>query len=94
LIVSVCVASLLVKKPPAALYTAVIVYAPAAVLAGTVNDAPAAPPVTVPDITDVPTCVPPVDTVNVTVPAFTVPAPLVTVALSVTLWLLSLNVTV
>ena len=44
--------------------------------------------------TAVPTVVPLCETVNVTVPAFTVPDVLVTVAASVTLWLLSLNVAV
>jgi hypothetical protein len=92
--VSVCVLSLLPANPPPALYVAVIVYAPAAVFAGNTNVALAAPPVTVPDVTGDPTAVPPCDTANVTVPAFTVPAPLVTVAASVTFWLLSLNVAV
>jgi hypothetical protein len=40
--------------------------------------------VTVPEVTGVPTVVPPCDTVNVTVPVFTVPLPLVTVAVNVT----------
>jgi hypothetical protein len=44
----------------------------------------AAPDATVPEVTGVPTVVPPCDTVNVTVPAFTVPLPLVTVADNVT----------
>ena len=53
-----------------------------AVLAGSTKVALAAPDVTVPDVTGDPTVVPPCDTVNVTVPTFTVPAPLVTVAVS------------
>jgi hypothetical protein len=40
----------------------------------------------------VPIVVPLCDTVNVTVPTFTAPAPLVTVAVNVTFWLLALNV--
>jgi len=66
----------------------------AAVFPGTVNDALAAPAATVPDVTALPITVAPCVTVNVTVPALTVPAPLVTVAASVTLWLDSLNVAV
>jgi hypothetical protein len=81
---SVWVLSLLVAKFPAALYTAVIVYDPAAVLAGSANVALAAPDATVPEVTGDPIVVPPCDTVNVTVPALTVPAPLVTVADNVT----------
>jgi hypothetical protein len=41
--------------------------------------------VTVPDVTADPSGVPPLETVNVTVPAFTVPAVLVTVAERTTL---------
>jgi hypothetical protein len=47
--------------------------------------------VTVPDVTADPSGVPPLETVNVTVPAFTVPAVLVTVAERTTLWALALN---
>ena len=62
--------------------------------AGIVKLALAAPLATVPDVTELPICVAPWNTANVTVPALTVPAPLVTVAFNVTLWLLSLNVAV
>jgi hypothetical protein len=54
------------------------------VFAGNTNVALAAPDVTVPEVTGVPIVVPPCDTVNVTVPVFTVPDALVTVADSVT----------
>jgi hypothetical protein len=64
------------------------------VFPGNTNTALAAPLATVPDVTAEPTCVPPCDTVNVTVPTFTAPAPLVTVAASVTFWLLALNLAV
>jgi hypothetical protein len=61
------------------------------VLAGSANVVVADPPETVADVTDDPSCVPPLETVNVTVPAFTVPAVLVTVAARVTFWELALN---
>jgi hypothetical protein len=61
------------------------------VLAGSANVAVADPPVTIADVTADPSCVPPLETVNVTVPAFTVPAVLVTVAERVTFWELALN---
>jgi hypothetical protein len=52
----------------------------------------AAPAATVPETAGDPTCALPLsNTVNVTVPAFTVPAPLVTVADNVTGWLLELK---
>ena len=82
--VSVCVASLLVARFVVPLYAAVIVYVPAAVLPGSTNVALAAPAATVPEVTGVPIVVPPCDTVNVTVPVFTVPEVLVTVADRVT----------
>jgi hypothetical protein len=69
----------------------VIVYEPTAVFPGSTKVAPALPDVTVPDVTALPTVVPPCDTVNVTVPTFTAPAPLVTVADSDTFWLLALK---
>jgi hypothetical protein len=63
----------------------VIVYDPTDVFAGSTNVAPALPDATVPDVTGLPTVVPPCDTVNVTVPAFTVPpVVLVTVAVKAT----------
>jgi hypothetical protein len=49
------------------------------------------PPDTVPDVTGKPTCVAPLNTVNVTVPEPTIPDALVTVADRVTLWLLALK---
>ncbi len=55
-------------------------YAPTPVPAGRVYVALVAPLVTVPLVTAAPTGVPPLNTVKVTVPAFTVPDPLVTVA--------------
>ena len=58
---------------------------------GKTNVALAAPDVTVPEVTGEPIVVPPCETVNVTVPAFTVPEPLVTVAERVTFWLALLN---
>jgi len=61
------------------------------VLAGSANVAVADPPETVADVTADPSCVPPLETVNVTVPAFTFPAVLVTVAERVTFWELALN---
>jgi hypothetical protein len=61
------------------------------VLAGSANVAAADPPVTVAEVTVDPSCAPPLETVNVTVPAFTVPAVLVTVAERVTFWELALN---
>jgi len=61
------------------------------VLPGSTNVALAAPAATVPDVTALPIGVPPCSTVNVTVPTFTAPAGLVTVALSVTFWLLVLK---
>jgi hypothetical protein len=64
------------------------------VLPGNVNDALAAPAVTVPDVTGLPITVAPCFTVNVTVPTFTAPAPLVTVAVNPTLWLLVLKLAV
>ncbi len=60
-------------------------------LAGSANVAVADPPVTIADVTEDPICVPPLETANVTVPAFTVPAVLVTVAERVTFWELALN---
>ena len=54
----------------------------------------AAPDATVPEVTAVPMVVPPCDTVKVTVPALTVPAPLVTVADKVTFCAAVLNVAV
>jgi len=89
--VNVWVLSLLVAKFPPALYTAVIVYGPTAVFPGSTNVALAAPLVTVPEVTGEPIVVAPCVTVKVTVPAFTVPCPLVTVAESVTFWLLALK---
>jgi len=71
--VSVWVLSVLVAKFPPALYTAVIVYGPTVVLPGRTNVALAAPAVTVPEVTGEPIVVAPCVTVNVTVPAFTVP---------------------
>jgi hypothetical protein len=62
--------------------------------AGTENVALAAPDATVPEVTGVPIVVPPFETVNVTVPALTVPAPLVTLADKVTFCAAVLNVTV
>jgi len=67
-----------------------MVYVPTPVPPGSVKLALALPLLTVPDVTDPTTP----DTVNVTVPAFTVPAPLVTVAFSVTFRLFGLNVAV
>jgi hypothetical protein len=64
---------------------------PAAVLAGSAKVAVADPPLTVAEVTEDPSCVPPLETVKVTVPAFTVPAVLVTVAERVTFWELALN---
>jgi hypothetical protein len=61
-----------------------MVYPPTPVPAGSTKVALALPPVTVPEVTEDPTWVTPCDTAKVTVPAFTVPAPLVTVAVSVT----------
>ena len=58
---------------------------------GSTKVALAAPPATVEEVTGTPMVVPPWLTVNVTVPAFTVPPPLVTVAESATFWLLALN---
>jgi hypothetical protein len=89
--VSVCVLSVLALRFPVPLYAAVIVYVPAAVFAGNTNVAPAAPDVTVPDVTGVPIVVPPCETVNVTVPVFTAPEALVTVADNATFWLLLLK---
>ena len=57
---------------------------PAAVLPGSTKVALAVPVVTVPEVTGVPMVVPLCETVKVTVPALTVPAPLVTLAESVT----------
>ena len=59
--------------------------------AGTAKAAVADPPETVVDVTADPSCVPPLETVNVTVPAFTLPAVLVTVAERVTFRELALN---
>jgi hypothetical protein len=81
---SVWVLSLLLLNPPAPLYAAVIVYDPTEAPPGNMNVALAAPDATVPDVTGDPIVVPPCDTVNVTVPALTVPDPLVTVADKVT----------
>jgi hypothetical protein len=53
--------------------------------------ADAFPPDTVPEVTGKPTCVAPLNTVNVTVPEPSVPDGLVTVADRVTLWLLALK---
>jgi hypothetical protein len=92
--VRVCVLSLLVRKFAPGLYTAVIVYVPAAVPPSSTKVALAAPDATVPDVTGVPIAVPPCVTVNVTVPTFTVPPELVTVADNVTFWLLPLNTAV
>jgi hypothetical protein len=92
--VNVCVVSVLVRKLAPGLYTAVIAYEPAAVLAGNTKVALAVPDVMAPEVTGVPMVVPPCDTENVTVPAFTVPATLVTVAESATFWLLSLKLVV
>jgi hypothetical protein len=89
--VNVCVLSLLAVRFAVPLYAAVIVYVPAAVFAGNTNVALATPDVTVPEVTGVPIVVPPWDTVNVTVPVFTVPDALVTVDDSVTFWLLVLK---
>jgi hypothetical protein len=89
--VNVCVVSLLAAKPLAPPYAAKIVYAPAAVFAGSVYEAVAAPLETGP-LTAVPTTVLPSNTVNVTEPAFTVPAVVLTVALRVTLCALKLKV--
>ena len=55
-------------------------YVVATVPAGSVYVTLAAPLVTVPLVTAVPTCVAPLKTEKVTVPTFTVPDPLVTVA--------------
>jgi hypothetical protein len=82
--------SLLAEKLPAPPYAAEIVYVPAAVFAGSVYAALAAPFETGP-LAAVPMTVPPCNTVNVTDPAFTVPAVLVTVALSATLCALELK---
>jgi hypothetical protein len=82
----VCVLSLLVARFVVPLYTAVIVYAPTAVPPGNTYAALAAPEVTVPEVTGAPMVVPPCETVKVTVPVFTVPAGLVTVAERVTFW--------
>jgi hypothetical protein len=60
--------------------------------AGNVKLADAFPPDTVPDVAGEPTCVAPLNTVNVTVPTLTVPAALVSVAERATIWLLALNV--
>src|SRR5215468_7206144 len=54
--------------------------------------ADAAPPLTVPVVAGPPICTAPLNTVNVTIPAFTVPPVLVTVAFSVTFWFDRLNV--
>jgi hypothetical protein len=71
-----------------------MVYIPTPVPPGSTKVALALPPLTVPELTEEPTWVPPCETANVTVPAFTAPAPLLTVAVSVTFWLLGLNVAV
>lgn len=56
--------------------------------------ADAAPAVTVPDVTGEPTCAfPESNSVNVTVPAFTCPPALVTVAERGTVWVLVLKMT-
>jgi hypothetical protein len=65
--------SLLLANPAAALYTARIVYEAAAAPPGRTNVAPAAPLVTVPDVTGPPIKVDPLLIVKVTVPAFTAP---------------------
>jgi hypothetical protein len=67
------------------------VYAPAAVPPGSTNVALAAPAATAADVTGTPMVTPPWLTVNFTVPAFTAPPALVTVAESATFWLLPLN---
>jgi hypothetical protein len=64
------------------------VYGPVVVPPATKKLTLAAPPVTVPDVVGEPTP----GTWKVTVPVLTVPPPLVTVALSVTLWFDVLNV--
>jgi len=61
-----------------------MVYVPTPVPPGSVKLALALPLLTVPEVTEDPTWVMPWNTANVTVPAFTVPAKLVTVADSVT----------
>jgi hypothetical protein len=71
---------------------------PTGVLAGNVKLALAAPAVTAPDVTGLPITVAPCNTVNVTVPEFTVigncvAKPLITVADSVTDWLDALKFT-
>ena len=70
-----------------------MVYVPAAVPAGTEKTALAEPDETAPEVTAVPIVVAPCVTVNVTVPPFTVPAPLVIVAESATFWAAALKVT-
>src|SRR5579871_1125006 len=69
---------------PVPLYVAWMEYVPAASPAGTVNEAVAVPPVTVPLVAAVPTCVAPLYTRKVTVPSPTAPAGLPTVAVRVT----------
>ena len=66
-----------------------IVYIPSTVPPGTMKFALAAPLLTVAEVTAEPTCTfELLNTVNIAVPEFTVPAGLVAVAESVTLWLL------
>jgi hypothetical protein len=89
--VNVCDESVLVAKLVPALYTAVIVYVAPCVPPGNTYVALAAPPLTVAEVTEEPTCVPASDTVKVTVPVLIGPAVLVTVAVSVTFWLLELK---
>ena len=91
---SVCVLSLLGAKLPPPRLEAEIVYEPAAAPPGMENVAVAAPEATVPEVTGVPSVVPLCETVKVTVPALTVPPPLVTVADRVTLCAAVLNVAV
>lgn len=59
--------------------------------AGSAKVAATDPPKTIADVTEDPSCIPPLATVNVTVPALTVPAVLVTVAERITFWELVLN---
>ena len=61
-----------------------MVYEPTGVPAGTEKTALVEPELTIPEVTDVPICVPPFVTVNVTVPELTMPDGLVTVADKVT----------
>ena len=69
-------------------------YDPIAVPPGKVKFADAVPAATVADVTGEPIVVPPLFTVNVTVPPAPVPAPDVTFALKATVWFVALNVAV